>query len=96
MILHRSFDWDDRKSEKLKRERGLSFEEAVLVFSDGAHLIVNKSEDPEQFLAIGFALGRLITLVHEYRMDEEGEYTWLVTYWKATRAEAKEYEKARR
>ena len=90
------FDWDDNKSEKLKRERGMTFDEAVLVFFDGARVIVPKSENPEQSLAIGFAQDRLITLVHEYREDEEGDLTWLVTYWKATKEEAKEYEKARR
>lgn len=90
------FDWDDNKSEKLKRERGLSFEEAVLVFSDGAHVVVPKSDDPEQSAAIGFAQGQLITLVHEHREDEDGELTWLVTYWKATKEEAKKYEKSKR
>ena len=74
-------DWDDNQSERLKRERGLSLEEAALVFSDGA---------------IGFAQGQLITLIHEHREDEDGDLTWLVTYWKATKEEAKKYEKRRR
>jgi uncharacterized DUF497 family protein len=90
------FDWDDAKSEKLKRERGLSFEEAVLVFSNGAHLIVQKSDDPEQFAAIGFARGELITIIYEYREDEDGELSWLITYWKATKEEVKKYEKSNR
>ncbi len=90
------FDWDDNKSGKLKRERGLSFEEAVTVFSNGAHVIVPKNDDPEQFAAIGFAQDQLITLIHEHREDENGELIWLVTYWKATKMEAKYYEKYRR
>lgn len=89
-------DWDDNKSAKLKRERGLSFEEAGSIFSDGARVIVRKNDDPEQFAAIGFAHGLLITLIYEYRQDEDGELTWLVTYWKATKTEAKLYEKSER
>ena len=90
------FDWDDSKSEKLKRERGLSFDEAVVIFSDAAHVIVRRNDDPEQSAAIGFAQGRLITLVYEDREDKDGELTWLVTYWKATKEEVKQYERARR
>lgn len=66
------FDWDDSKSERRKLDRGLSFDEAATVFS-GPYVLVPKSDDPEQFAAIGFAQNRLITLIHEYREDEEGK-----------------------
>jgi uncharacterized DUF497 family protein len=89
-------DWDDSKSEKLKRERGLSFEEAAAVFSDGDRVVAPKNDDPEQFAAIGFAQGMLITLIYEDREDADGEFTWLVTYWKATKTETKDYEKHQR
>ena len=88
-------DWDDDKSDKLKRERGLSFEEVSVVI-EGPHPVVRKTDDPEQFFAIGFAKDKLVTVVHEFREDLNGEYIWLVTYWKATKAEVKIYEKFRK
>ena len=88
-------DWDDSKNEKLKRERGLSFEDASLMFLSG-HAVDRKNDDPEQFRAIGFIKGQIITLIYEHREDEGGDFLWLVTFWKATRGEVKIYEKARR
>jgi hypothetical protein len=49
-----------------------------------------KCIDPEQHYAIGFASnGSLITLIYEFRYDEEGAYIWLVTLWKSTKEEKK-------
>jgi uncharacterized DUF497 family protein len=87
-------NWDDSKSEKLKRERGLSLEEASEAINEG--YAAPKSDDPEQYAVIGFAVGRLITLIFEYREDDQGEFIWLVTYWKATKSETKIYEEFRR
>lgn len=84
-------NWDDSKSEKLKKDRGLSFEEAAQAI-EGRHFTAQKSEDPEQYLGVGFAKGELITVIYEFREDNEGEFIWLVTYWKATKKEAKYYE----
>jgi uncharacterized DUF497 family protein len=89
------FDWDDAKSEKLKRERGFTLEEATAAFAR-AHVVVPKSDGPDQFAAVGFVRGKLLTVIHEYREDEEGGIIWLVTYWKATRAEEGIYEKYQR
>ena len=83
--------WDDTKSAKLKKDRGLSLEEAAQVIQ-GPHCMAPKSEDPDQYIGIGFAKGELITVVHEFREDADGEFIWLVTYWKATKREAKFYE----
>jgi uncharacterized DUF497 family protein len=94
-LISMRIDWDDDKSDKLKRERGLSFEEVSVVI-EGPHPIVRKTDDPEQYLAIGFAKDKLVTVIHEFREDVHGEYIWLVTYWKATKAEVKIYEKFRK
>lgn len=66
-------DWDDNKSEWLKRERGLSFDEASQIFGTG-HVVDQKNDDPEQYYAIGFAQGQLITVIYEHREDEERIY----------------------
>lgn len=88
-------NWDDAKSEKLKRERGLSLEEASVIIENPGPVTDKKSDDPEQSYAIGFAYGRLITLIFEIREDVDGEFIWLVTYWKATKAETKIYEQSK-
>jgi uncharacterized DUF497 family protein len=87
-------DWDDGKSDKLKRERGFSFAEVASVL-EGPHPLMCRSEDPEQWVGIGFAMGELVSVVHEFGEDYFGDFIWLVTYWKATREEAKIYEEFR-
>lgn len=47
---------------------------------------------PQQYRAIGWALGRLYTVIFEVREDEAGEYFHLVTLWKATHEEQQLYE----
>jgi uncharacterized DUF497 family protein len=88
-------DWDDNKSEQLKHERGFSFEEVSTVIRQ-PHPMVRKNDDPEQYLGIGFVKGQLVTVVHEFREDADGEFVWLVTYWKTTKTEAKDYEEFRK
>ena len=80
------WDWDDKKSEKLKNQRGISFGDAATLF-DGPHVVAVKNDDPEQFMAVGFANGNLVTLIYETRNDDVGEYFWFVTLWKSTKAE---------
>jgi uncharacterized DUF497 family protein len=51
-----------------------------------------RNDDPEQYRIIGFAGGRLVTFVVEYRQDKLGEYIWIVTAWNSTKQEIKAYE----
>lgn len=88
-------DWDDNKSELLKRERGLSLEECAEIFL-GGHVSDRKTDVPEQYFAIGFVQGQLITVIYEYREFEDEEIVWLITYWKATKREAQLYEQKRK
>ena len=88
-------DWDDSKSEQLKRDRGLSLEECAAMFLVG-HVSDKKTDVPEQYFAIGFVQGQLITLIYEHREVEEEEFIWLITYWKATKREAQIYEQKRK
>jgi uncharacterized DUF497 family protein len=88
-------DWDDDKSELLKRSRGFGFEQVVNLFRS-FHAVARKNDDPEQFAAIGFVEGRLITCIYEQReSDSDGieDIIWLVTYWKSTVEERKYYER---
>jgi uncharacterized DUF497 family protein len=51
-----------------------------------------RSEVPEQYRIIGFANGNLTTFIVEYRADSIGEYLWVVTAWKSTKQERRNYE----
>ncbi len=85
------FDWDDSKNQLLKSQRGYFFEEVVTLFA-GSYVERMKKDDPEQFIAIGYLNNSLLSVIYEVRYDEEGEYIWLVTYWKSTKREREIYE----
>ncbi|MEI6819964.1 MAG: toxin [Verrucomicrobiota bacterium] len=43
------FDWDPEKNEKIKRERGISFEEIALLLGAGRLWAVTKHWNPERY-----------------------------------------------
>jgi uncharacterized DUF497 family protein len=85
------FDWDNHKSQLLEQSRGYSLEEASRILA-GDYVEQVKRDDPEQFIAIGYLGNTLLSVIYEIRYDEEGEYVWLITYWKSTRREREIYE----
>ena len=80
------FDFDPENSRIAKRKHGVSLEEAQEIF-DQAYVLDQKRDDPRQFRAIGWARGRLCSVIFEVGDDAEGEYYQLVTAWKATEQE---------
>ena len=93
LYLPMRFRFDPRKSEELRRNprRGIGFEEARQIFTHPYYEDC-RSDDPEQFRAIGWVAGRLYSLIYEIREDDEGEYSHLVTLWKSTKEEQRLYE----
>ena len=85
------FDWDDSKSELLKQTRGYPLEEITNIFR-GHYVERIKNDSPEQFIAIGYLDNILVSVIYEIRYDEEGEYIWLITYWKSSNRERQIYE----
>lgn len=88
------FKFDKKKSAALRTnpKRSIGFEEAQEIFHHPYYL--DQREDrPEQYRAIGWASGRLYSVIFEVREDQGGEYLHLVTLWKATREEQMLYEK---
>lgn len=73
------FKFDKTKSKLIKNnpKRGIDF----------------RSDDPEQFRAIGWVKGKLYSVVFEVREDAKGEFYHLITLWKSTKEEIKLYEK---
>lgn len=85
------FTFDKAKSERLRKKRGIVFEEAKKLFYTPYYLD-QIMDDPEQWVAIGWVNARLYSVIFEEREDNEGAYYHLVTLWKSTKAEEKKYE----
>ena len=87
------FRFSNAKSETLRRNprRGIGFEEAQEIF-EHPYYQDQRSDDPEQYRAIGWVKGKLFTLIFEIREDRLGEYYRLVTLWQATEQERRLYE----
>jgi len=51
-----------------------------------------RSDDPEQYRAVGWVGDRLFTVIFEIREDRLGEYWRLVTLWRSTQEERELYE----
>ena len=84
------FEFDPEKSREVKRKHGVSLKQATEIF-DQVYIVDRKSDDPEQFRAIGWSGGRLCSVIFEMRLDSEGEYYHLVTAWKSTEQEEQSY-----
>jgi uncharacterized DUF497 family protein len=87
------FQFSKAKSESLRRnpKRGVGFEEAQDVFAR-PYYQDRRSDDPEQYRAIGWLQDRLFTVIFEIREDGLGEYCHFVTLWRSTREERELYE----
>jgi len=87
------FHFDERKSKRLRAnpERSIGFEEVREVFTHSYYLD-QRSDIPEQYRAIGWVQGQLYSVIFEIREDDDGEYSHLVTLWKATKQEQTLYE----
>lgn len=87
------FEFDLKKSTLLRNnpKRGVGFEEAQGIFRHPYYEDC-RSDDPEQFRAVGWVAGRLYSLIYEVREDDAGEHRRLVTLWKSTKEEQRLYE----
>lgn len=87
------FKFDGRKSAQCRRNprRGIGFEEAQKLWGQPYYLD-QRSENPEQWRAIGWVGNRLFSVIYEERADEFGEYLHLVTLWQSTQEEQRLYE----
>jgi uncharacterized DUF497 family protein len=87
------FSFDLRKSKRLRTnpKRGIGFEEARELFSR-PYWLDQRSDVPEQYLAVGWVGDRLYSVIFEIREDEEGEIMHLVTLWRSTKEEIRWYE----
>lgn len=84
------FEFDKQKSRSVKRKHDVGLDEVQEIF-DQAYIVDRKSDDPEQYRAIGWCGGRLCSVIFEIRRDAGGEYHHLVTAWVATKEEMQTY-----
>ena len=87
------FRFSKVKSKSLRRNprRGIGFEEAQEIFAH-PYYQDQRSDDPEQYRAIGWVKGRLFTLIFEVREDRLAEHYRLATLWRATQQARRLYE----
>jgi uncharacterized DUF497 family protein len=89
------FDWDPRKDAANRRKHGVSFEEAVTVFSDERALLLDDpdhSADEDRFILLGLSASlRALVVCHCYR--EAKDVIRIFSARKATRPERAEYER---
>jgi uncharacterized DUF497 family protein len=89
------FEWDPAKARENLRVHGIDFADAVGVFEDEDALTIEDlyAEGEQRFLTLGMdVLGRLLVVVYTYR----GEKTRLISAWKASRRQEKQYAQKRR
>ncbi len=84
------FRFDSEKAREVLRKHGVTLEGAQEIF-DQAYIVDRKSDDPEQFRAIGWSGGRSCALIFEIRKDSDGEFYHLITAWRATNQEEEAY-----
>ncbi len=88
-----SFEWDEKKSISNQKKHGVSFEEAVTVFSDElARLIPDPahSVDEERFILMGVSAElRLLTVCH---CERNSDLIRIISARKADKFERKQYE----
>jgi uncharacterized DUF497 family protein len=84
-----NYQWDREKARANLLRHGISFADAVAVFSDeGALTIEDNDPDEQRFVTIGIdAFGRLLVVVHTWRGDE----IRVISARKATGQERKHY-----
>jgi uncharacterized DUF497 family protein len=87
------FEWDPRKAAVNLRKHGVTFEDALSVFSDERARLIDDpdhSEDEERFLLLGLSSTlRLLVVAHCYR--EAGGVVRIISARKATREEQRFY-----
>ena len=87
--------WQESKRQLVLRKRKIDLadlEDLLCV----PYIEDQRSDNPEQYRIIGFAAGRVVTFIVEYREDDVGEFIWVVTAWKSTKQERETYEKETR
>lgn len=89
------FDWDPSKNDLNRKKHGISFEEAVYVFSDKNALSMfddDNSDDEERWITIGMIPGtKILVVIHTDRMKQDKNTIRIISARKATKNETSQY-----
>ncbi len=85
------YEWDPDKATSNLHKHGISFADAVAVFSDEfALMVADDFTDEERFILLGTnAFGHLLVIVYAWRGENRIR---IISARKATRREHKQYE----
>ena len=90
------FEWDPRKARENVRNHGVSFEEAITVFSDWESITIpdpDHSVGEERWIILGISKrDNLLVVVH----TERGEFVRIISAWHASARQRRQYEKTGR
>ena len=92
------FEWDLRKAKQNVKKHGITFERAATVFLDPEALSIfddKHSQQEDRWITLGLdRIGALLAICHTYQEETEGSAkTRIISARKATRNEAKQYER---
>ncbi len=89
------FEWDESKNVLNIKKHGISFEEAVFVFSDHDAISISDDEHSDcedRWIIIGKIINHgIIIVVHTERIREKFEYIRIISARKADKYEEKQY-----
>lgn len=87
------FEWDEQKNAANRRKHGVSFEEAMSVFSDERALLIDDpehSDEEDRFILLGISNNlRMLVVCHCYRATDD--LIRIISARKATRGEQRQY-----
>ncbi|ETW96484.1 hypothetical protein [Candidatus Entotheonella palauensis] len=84
--------WHEPKRQQVLSQRQIDVAQLDELF-ELPYIEDQRNDDPEQYRVIGFAGGRLVSFIIEYREDQFGDFVWVVTAWHATLQEQRAYER---
>jgi uncharacterized DUF497 family protein len=91
--------WDERKNAANRKKHGISFETAQLVFEDPLHRTIQErvEEGEVRYQTLGQigGIALVLNVAHTWSDDEGEEIIRIISARRATKAERKNYERAK-
>ncbi len=93
MMGKMDFEWDERKNASNQNKHGISFEEAITVFSDELGRLIpdpDHSKGEERFILMGMSVHlRVLVICH---CEKDSNVIRIISARKASKSERKQYE----
>jgi len=74
-------DWDEEKNLKLKKERGIGFEDVVIAISEGRILDILEHHNKEKYPTQKLLIVEINRYAYVVPFEERGEVLWLITVY---------------